>query len=85
MVVMCPTPSAPETTPETAVTFTNSPWVVYAAIGRWRCLATGESGTAFDFVGRMEGLPPAATLAVCRQRWPASPPLPVEPQPRREV
>jgi len=45
--------------------------VVYAAIGRWRCLATGESGTAFDVVCRMERLPPTETLALCLQRWPA--------------
>jgi len=45
--------------------------VVYAAIGRWRCLATGESGTAFDFVCRMERLSPTETLTLCLQRWPA--------------
>ncbi len=56
--------------------------VVYAAIGRWRCLATGESGTAFDFVCRMERLSPAETLALCLQRWPAPAAHTVAPRPR---
>lgn len=38
---------------------------------RWTCYATGESGNAFDFVCRMEGLMPKAALAFCRERWPA--------------
>ncbi len=56
--------------------------IVYTAIGRWRCLATGESGTAFDFVCRMERLPPAETLALCLQRWPAPSAHTVAPRPR---
>ncbi len=59
--------------------------VVYAAIGRWRCLATGESGTAFDVVRRMERLPPTETLALCLRRWPAPSARAGAPRPRRAV
>ena len=38
---------------------------------RWTCYATGESGNAFDFVCRMEGLRPKEALAYCREHWPA--------------
>lgn len=44
--------------------------VVYDAINRWRCLETGESGTALDFVCRMEGVSREAALKVCLERWP---------------
>ncbi len=44
--------------------------VVYEAINRWRCLETGESGTALDFVCRMEGVSRQAALTLCLERWP---------------
>jgi len=50
-----------------------APLIVYTAIERWRCLATGESGTALDFVIRMERLPRAEALAFCLARWPSTP------------